>query len=149
MSDCPPCDAVFVLIFLKTMYNKTIIRFGSANNTYTSTALLRLRSFSTKAGFSTTTLPPAFHTDNFVLDYITDWTLWSTYSHPTNQFTNTFFMQKKLWYTTLWIHCLRQTQSPSLQDLLHLNQRRKDRLGHNSLKNFTSNREQRVLAHKE
>ena len=23
-----PCDGVFVIIFLKTMYNKTIIRFG-------------------------------------------------------------------------------------------------------------------------
>ena len=151
MSDCPSCDAVFVLIFFKTMYNKKIIRFGSANNTFCliSTALLRLRSFSSKAGFSTTTLCPAFHTDNFVLDYITDWTLWSTYSRSTNQFTNTFFLQKKLWYTTLWIHCLRQTQSPSLQDLLHPNKRRKDHLGHNSLKNFTSNREQRVLAHKE
>ena len=112
-------------------------------------ALPRLRSFSTKAGFSRTTLCPAFHTNNFVLDYITDWTLWSTYSRSTNQFTNTFFLQKKLWYTTLWIHCLRLTQSPSPQDLLHPNRTRKDRLGHNSLKNFTSNREQRVLGHKE
>ena len=112
-------------------------------------ALLRLRSFSTKAVFSRTTLRPAFHTGNFVLDYITDWTLWSTYSRSTNQFTNTFFLQKKLWYTTLWIPCLRQTQSLSLQDLLHPKQKRKDRLGHNSLKNFTSNKEQRVLAHKE
>ena len=34
MSDCHPCDAGFVLIFFKTMYKKTIIRFGSADNTY-------------------------------------------------------------------------------------------------------------------
>ena len=135
--------------FFKTMYNKTIIRSGSANNTYLDCLTEATVLFSTKAGFSTTTLCPALHTDNFVLDYITDWTLWSTYSRSTNQFTNTFFLQKKLWYTTLWIHCLRLTQSPSPQDLLHPNRTRKDRLGHNSLKNFTSNREQRVLGHKE
>ena len=96
------------------MYNKTIIRFGSADSTYLDlayseyhgknfiqwllsvtplasgletsvhndvardpvfAALLRLSSFSTKAVFSRTTLRPAFHTGNFVLDYITDWTL--------------------------------------------------------------------------